>query len=250
MLSWTRLNDAVVHEELIAGFQDEPGWETSVFRSNSDWRSYMVDAQILVEGNFSALPDIEQSFDYILADSEETVHFDFRAPKPPGYFGPFRSLGPQHKNTLLPERIIVLIGRNGSGKSTLLSRLAHLAFASPADRATKRLKDMGQLSPPSIGFLRVITISYSAFDSFVVPGVVARDIEQTTKDIASGESRFVFCGLRDLVAEGHADAEEAERQFSAGAPISNEVLVERRSSTRLKSVETLAREFLGAHCAY
>lgn len=237
------LNDAVVHPELIAGFQDELGWETSVFRSNSDWRSYMVDAQILVEGNFSALPDIEQSFSYMLSDSEETIHFDFSAPKPAGYFGPYRSLGAQPKNTLLPERIIVLIGRNGSGKSTLLSRLAHLAFASPPDRATKRLKSLGQLFPPSIGFMRVITISYSAFDSFVVPGVAARDIEQTTRDIGSGESRFVFCGLRDLVAEGHADVEEAERQFGFGQNMSGEVLVERRNSTRLKSVETLAREF-------
>jgi predicted ATPase len=237
------LNDAVVHPELIARFQNEPGWETSILRGISDWRPYLVDAQILVEGNFSALPDIEQSFGYTLADSEETVHFDFSAPKPASYFGPYRSLGPQHKNTLLPERIIVLIGRNGSGKSTLLSRIAHLAFASPSDRATKRLKSLGQLSPPSIGFMRVITISYSAFDSFVVPGVAARDIEQTTKDIGSGESRFVFCGLRDLVAEGHADVEAANRQFGADATMSGEVLVERRTSTRLKSVETLAHEF-------
>ena len=53
--------------------------------------------------------------------------------------------------------------------------------------------------------MRVITISYSAFDSFVVPGMATRDIAQTTKDIESGESRFVFCGLRDLVAEGVAE---------------------------------------------
>ncbi len=237
------LNDAVVHPHLITRFQDEPGWETSVFRNNRDWRPYMVDAQILVEGNFGALPDIEQSFGYTPVGSEEKINFDFSAPKPAGYFGPYRFLGPRHKNTLLPERIIVLIGRNGSGKSTLLSRLAHLAFASPPDRATERLKNLGQLSPSSIGFMRVITISYSAFDSFVVPGVAARDIEQTTKDIGSGESRFVFCGLRDLVAEGRADLEAAEKQFGSGSNMSGELLVERRNSTRLKSVESLAREF-------
>jgi ABC-type lipoprotein export system ATPase subunit len=237
------LNDAVVHSDLITMFQDEPGWETSVFRDNRDWRPYMVDAQILVEGNFGALPDIEQSFEYTPAGSQETINFDFKAPKPTGYFGPYRSLGPGHKNTLLPERIIVLIGRNGSGKSTLLSRLAHLAFASPPDRATQRLKTLGQLSPSSLGFMRVITISYSAFDSFVVPGIASRDIEQTAKDIGRGESRFVFCGLRDLVAEGHADVEEAEKNFGFGPNTSGELLVERRNSTRLKSVESLAREF-------
>jgi predicted ATPase len=237
------LSDTVVHSDLITMFQDEPGWETSVFRNNRDWRPYMVDAQILVEGNFGALPDIEQSFEYTPAGSEEKINFDFKAPKPAGYFGPYRSLGPGHKNTLLPERIIVLIGRNGSGKSTLLSRLAHLAFASPPDRATKRLKTLGQLSPSSLGFMRVITISYSAFDSFVVPGIASRDIEQTARDIGSGESRFVFCGLRDLVAEGHADVEEAEKNFGFGPNTSGELLVERRNSTRLKSVESLAREF-------
>jgi ABC-type lipoprotein export system ATPase subunit len=237
------LNDAVTHPDLITKFQDEPGWRTSVFRGNSDWRPYIVDAQILVEGNFSALPDIAQSFGYTPPGTDESIEFDFRAPKPAPYFGPYRSLGPWRKDTLLPERIIVLIGRNGSGKSTLLSRLAHLSFASPQDRTTKRLKALGQLFPPSLGFMRVITVSYSAFDSFVIPGIAARDIAQTTKDIGSGESRFVFCGLRDLVAEGLADVEEAEKNAGAKSSQTGELLVERRNSTRLKSVESLAREF-------
>jgi predicted ATPase len=237
------LNDAVVHPDLIATFQNEPGWATSLFRGNSDWRQYMVDAQILVEGNFSDLPDIEQKFGYTPPGADQPIEFDFRAPRPEFYSGPYRSLGPRHKDTLLPERVFVLIGRNGSGKSTLLSRLAHLAFASPEDRATKRLKALGQLSPPAIGFMRVITISYSAFDSFVIPGIAARDITQTTKDIGSGESRFVFCGLRDLVEEGRVDVEEAEKTTSANSDQTSELLVERRNSTRLKSVESLAREF-------
>ena len=237
------LNDAVVHSELIPIFEKEPGWATSVFRDNDDWRPYLIDAQILVEGNFSSLPDIEQSFGYKPPGAEEAIVFDFSAPRPLAYVGPYRSFGPQHKKTLLPERIIVLIGRNGSGKSTLLARLAHLAFASPEERATKRLKGLGQLSPPSIGFMRVITISYSAFDSFTVPGLAARDLAQTTKDIENGESRFVFCGLRDLVAEGQADINEAERRAKNNPNQTGELIIERRHSTRLKSVESLAREF-------
>jgi hypothetical protein len=102
---------------------------------------------------------------------------------------------------------------------------------------------MGQLIPSSFGVMRVIAISYSAFDNFVIPGVAARDIAQTTKDVESGESRFVFCGLRDLVAEGLADVQEAENGFAALPNQSGDVLVERRNSTRLKSVEALAREF-------
>lgn len=237
------LNDAVVHPDLITKFQDEPGWAISVFRGTSEWRSYLVDAQILVEGNFSALADIEQRFGYTPPGASESIEFDFRAPKPTSYSGPYRSLGPRKKDTLLPERIIVLIGRNGSGKSTILFRLAHLAFASPQDRATKRLTSLGQLSPTAIGFMRVITISYSAFDSFVVPGIATRDIAQTTKDIETGESRFVFCGLRDLVAEGVADLEKAEQNAGTEAGEAGELPVERRNSTRLKSVDALAEEF-------
>jgi predicted ATPase len=237
------LNDAVVHPNLITLFQDEPGWRISVFRSNNDWQSYMVDAQILIEGNFSALADIEQTFGYTPPGVDQPIEFNFQAPKPRVYFGPYRSAGTGHKETLLPDRIIVLIGRNGSGKSTLLSRLAHLAFASPQDRAMRPLNAWGQISPSSLGFMRVITISYSAFDSFVVPGRAARDVAQTTKDIERGESRFVFCGLRDLVAEGLADLEEAERSADLELGVTDEVFVERRDSTRLKSLESLAREF-------
>jgi len=234
------LNDAVVHSNLIAKFQDEPGWTISVFRGTRDWRSYLVDAEILVEGNFTALADIEQRFAYTPPGAGESIEFDFRAPKPTSYSGPYRSLGPRSTDILLPERIIILIGRNGSGKSTILSRLAHLAFASPQDRTTQRLTALGQLSPPAIGFMRVITISYSAFDSFVVPGIATRDIAQTTKDIERGESRFVFCGLRDLVAEGMADLEKAEQAVSSEA---GELPIERRNTSRLKSVEALAQEF-------
>ncbi|GJD40342.1 hypothetical protein OICFNHDK_2811 [Methylobacterium bullatum] len=88
--------------------------------------------------------------------------------------------------------------------------------------------------------MRVITISYSAFDSFVVPGLDAKDISQTTQDLASGDGRFVFCGLRDLVAEARADVEKDELEKSEDE---KEVQVERRTSTRLKPVEQLAGEF-------
>ena len=95
------LNDAVVHPDLITKFQDEPGWTISVFRGTSEWRSYLVDAQILVEGNLSALADIEQRFGYTPPGAGESIEFDFRAPRPAPYFGPYRSLGPQNKGTLL-----------------------------------------------------------------------------------------------------------------------------------------------------
>ena len=233
------LNDAVAHPELVERFEQEEGWQTSLFRDNRDWRSFLADARALYEGNFSALADIDQSFSYKPAGADEPVEFDFSSPEPTFYVGPYRRLGPRQRKTLLPNRIMVLVGRNGSGKSTLLARLAHVAFASPQDRASKPFKKLGVLEPPSIGFMRIITISYSAFDSFVVPGVDAKELSQVTQDLASGEGRFVFCGLRDLVAEGKADVERDEQL----AGEDDEPPVERRSTTKLKPVDQLAEEF-------
>lgn len=235
------LNDTVAHPELVERFKDEKGWETSLFRDNQDWRGFLNDARALYEGNFSALADIEESFTYTPAGAEEPIEFDFSSPEPDSYFGPYRRLGPTRRKTLLPNRMLVLVGRNGSGKSTLLARLAHVAFASPQERATKELKALGMLDPPSIGFMRVITISYSAFDSFVVPGIDAKRLSQTTQDLDSGEGRFVFCGLRDLVAEARADVEKDEGTKSGDQD--DEPQVERRTTTRLKPVEKLADEF-------
>ncbi|ASY71336.1 ATP-binding protein [Sinorhizobium fredii] len=237
------LNDAVANPELIDLFSDEEGWETSVFRDNREWRSFLADARILYEGNFGALPDIEQSFSYYPARNDIPIVFDFSAPEPADYVGPYRRLGPKRKRTLLPERMIVIVGQNGSGKSTLLARLAHLAFASPQERATKQLKALGTLDPPSLGFMRVITISYSAFDSFIVPGVGARDLTQITQDIENGDGRFVFCGLRDIVSEVRDDIDFAEQKAAFEDEEEGYILVERRTSTRLKPVEALADEF-------
>lgn len=232
------LNDVVAHPDLVERFEDEEGWETSLFRDNRDWRGFLQDARALYEGNFSALADLDESFTYMPAGAEEPIEFDFSSPEPLSYFGPYRRLGPKRRKTLFPDRIVVLVGRNGSGKSTLLSRLAHVAFASPQERATKEVKALGSLTPPSIGFMRIITISYSAFDSFVVPGLDAKELLQTTQDLASGEGRFIFCGLRDLVAEARADVEK-----DGSNEQDTELKVERRTTTRLKPVEKLADEF-------
>lgn len=234
------LNDAVAHPGLVEQFEDEKGWHTSVFRDNLEWREFLEDARVLYEGNFGALPDLKESFSYTPVGASEPIELDFSAPEPAYYLGPWRRSGPSRKKTLLPNRMIVLVGRNGSGKSTLLSRLAHLAYASPQERASKSFMKFGVLEPSSIGFMRVITISYSAFDSFVVPGLATKNLAQTTQDLESGEGRFVFCGLRDIAAEARADVEADLQRVGDDDDM---LPVDRRTSTCLKPVEALAKEF-------
>jgi predicted ATPase len=234
------LQDAVAIPELIEEFQNETGWKTSIFRNTSNWNKFLSDARVLYEGNFSALVGMED-FSFLPKGATESIDFNFEAPVPPDYCGSFRRIGPSRKKVLLPERIVVLVGRNGSGKSTILSRLAHLAYASPQERNKKELLAMGEITPASIGFMRVVTISYSAFDSFVVPGLAEKDLNQIVKDIDNGDSRFVFCGLRDIVGEVSKDLARAE---SKPESVRSRVSMDRRSSTELKPIDALANEFI------
>ena len=92
--------------------------------------------------------------------------------------------------------------------------------------------------------MRIITISYSAFDSFRVPGVDAKELTQTTEDIAGGDGRFVFCGLRDVVAEARADIAKNEEEVDQDVNNDDDDgTLDRRTTTRLKPVEQLADEF-------
>jgi hypothetical protein len=100
---------------------------------------------------------------------------------------------------------------------------------------------MGEITPASIGFMRVVTISYSAFDSFVVPGLAEKDLKQIVEDIDNGDSRFVFCGLRDIVGEVSKDLARAE---SKPESVRSSVSMDRRSSTELKPIDALANEFI------
>jgi len=238
------LNDVVANPELVEKFKNEEGWEVSLFRDNHDWPGFLRDAGILYAGSFSALPDINAEFGFKTNRKAEVINFNFNSPEPDDYDGPYRKIGPSRKKTLLPDRIVVLVGRNGSGKSTLLSRLARVAFASPQERKTKEIESLGSLEPQSIGFMRVITISYSAFDSFVVPGLASRDLSQIAEDIENGTGRFVFCGLRDIVAEAREDISAAEK-IDADTALQHDSNsnVDRRTSTCLKSIDALAKEF-------
>lgn len=229
------LRDVVANPALIPEFQNEPGWRRSLFRDNSRWDRFLDDATAIHNKDFSKLANLETPFSFRPTESSDVLPLNFSAPHVPNYNQEMRKLGPSEKEVLLPQRIVALIGRNGSGKSTLLSRLSHVAFASGSGREQQTIRDLGTFDPPEINFSRIITISYSAFDSFDVPGLEGKDRVQIAKDIAAGQGRFAYCGLRDIAAE----TEERENSaVNADNPTSA-----RQAITRLKSIEALASEF-------
>ncbi|WP_247749220.1 AAA family ATPase [Rhizobium sp. L245/93] len=239
------LRDVAAGRARVWDFQQETGWTKSLFRGNREWKTFIEDATALYEGNFETLPDLETEFSFLPAGSEDPIKFELNAPLPDYYLGSYRRTGPSRRKTLLPERVLVLVGRNGSGKSTLLTNLSHVAFANPEERTRKKIRDKGQLAPNGIGFLRVITISYSAFDSFEVPGLNAdSDYAQTASDIAKGEGRFVYCGLRDIAAEAKLDYEKQQASREQGPTDKRGEPGDRRTTTMLKSIDQLADEFI------
>lgn len=236
------LRDVAVNPGLREEFSAEPGWKKSLFRENSDWRRFLDDAHALYLNNFAALVDPQETLTFLPGSGSTPIELNFSADHPSLFLVPHRQIGPSRKRVVLPERVIVLVGRNGSGKSTLLSRIAHVAFAAPEQRSLLHIRRLGQFTPDAIGFMRIITVSYSAFDSFTIPGNREDTLSQAARDIEKGEGRFVFCGLRDIVAEARHDIEQAKK---SGLPVSDEMLriEDRRTSTRLKSIDQLADEF-------
>ncbi|WP_338444703.1 AAA family ATPase [Pseudomonas sp. LTR0] len=219
----TGLRDIVFEPELEEIFRNEKGWATSLFRDEKDDK-YLKIAYGLVTGDYTELPGEELAFSVKFDNWLNGLDFEFINRRP------YR-----RGRSILPGRIAVLVGANGSGKSTVLARIARLAFATIAER--KEMKSLGALKPPGIGFPRIVTISFSAFDSFLLPGSNTRNRRKILDEMASGTGRFAYIGLRDLTAEGSRIARGAESESS---PFGD---ADRLGATRLKSIEKIAEEF-------
>lgn len=231
------LRDAAKQPHLEESFRTEVGWEKSLFRDqrDSDVREFLTLARALVSGDYTSVPSEDFQFSFQPTGWITPLQFDFskvRAPRK----------GWSEVSPPLPGGIIAVIGRNGSGKSTLLARLARVAYGSLHKRETGVFADLGKIEPVGVGFPRIIAFSYSAFDSFALPGVApTREGEpderlQVIRDARSGEGRFVFCGLRDI-------ATELERLIETPTDELPVVGEDRVYETHLKSIDSLALEF-------
>lgn len=226
------LNDVVANPDLRGEVANYDGYRKSFFRDVEDIEGFLEDADAILRSDFSQLPDLSAPFTFHVAGWRDSIKFSFDAPVDAwGDWGGER-MGKNGPWVALPRRIAVIIGRNGCGKSTLLSRLARVAFAKPSDRKSDDFLALGQISPPEFGFTRVLSISYSAFDSFQIPGLDDSERLQIAKDIAEGKGRFIFCGLRDIASE---------LQDEDGYALPDQP--DRRPSTRLKDLNDLAKEF-------
>lgn len=226
------LRDIVRLPEIIPIFNNEEGWNVSLFRDykRESAEEFIALAKALLSQDYTKIAAEDLEFNFHMAGWENDVSFNFTAPSV------IKSPWGGEKE-ILPSRVIALIGRNGSGKSTFLSRLARVSHASVKDRMNK-LKELGSIQPEGIGFPRIITFSYSAFDSFHLPGVTIAEKEQIVNDVEKGEGRFIFCGLRDITKELRLDI---SKQDSLASHQENK---DRLTQTLLKPINVLADEFV------
>ena len=126
-----------------------------------------------------------ESFEVTFSNSGEKLKLDFCALKE---FADSENI---------PNGIIVLIGKNGSGKSTALYEIAKILYASPDTRRLIQDK-VGRLGNNSIGISKLIMLSYSAFDNFVLPGSTKQECWALLDGLENHTGRFVFCGIRDV----------------------------------------------------
>ncbi len=237
------LRDVVARPALQREFEKEPGWGISLFRDNTDIDGFLADATAIYANNYSTLADLSEVIEFRAAGWSSPLTMNFSSPEPLFYTGPKHSIDGYSISVLLPKRIIAVIGRNGSGKSTLLSRMARVAFAAPSDRLLEQVQAVGSFEPSSIGFMRVIAISYSAFDNFAVPAVYDSDLRQISTDVERGGGRYVYAGLRDIVSEARDDllAIESTSDPQMRVPLPSR---ERQATSKLKSLDQLADEFV------
>jgi hypothetical protein len=176
------LGDVAFSDDVRARFEDKEGYKVSLLRFGGAERT-IEDASRLFAGEGARERKGEGfsvKFKTTVSSGENsfTINFDFR----------------DHNG--LPNRLNALIGYNGTGKTRLLSNLAIVAsgygYKLKEDILAKRA---GRFVGPPPPFRTVIVVSYSAFDTFVIPGRTQAEKRRLRKE--GDIFGYVYCGLRE-----------------------------------------------------
>lgn len=157
-----RLNDIAIFDDIKNKFINEHGVKVSLLRFSSAEKALNEAKEILknevIEKNISFDYTVKMPYDC----SSVKLHFDFT------------------KNKFLPYRINVLIGKNGTGKTRILTSLAN-SLSGYTD-----YNEVGCFTDKRPPVDKVLSISFSAFDSFRKPP------NSEERNVFS----YVYCGIQ------------------------------------------------------
>lgn len=160
-----QLNDIAWQSQKIEPFESDSRFRNALLRDNSARDTLRFGKQVILNESFNK----NFSFTYTTKaeDAEQpfTINVDFDETDP------------------LPHRIVGIIGRNAVGKTHLMGNLARdLVQVRKVSQKSINQKEESFSGDRPI-FNRVITISYSAFDKFVIP--------------SNPQNSYVYCGIRN-----------------------------------------------------
>ncbi len=180
------IRDVAYNDLIKARFEDLEGYRVSLMRFSGAERTIEDARRIFTKKTISNQRRLSAGFQFkfktrVSADAEPfIVDFDFR------------------RRSSLPSRMNVVIGYNGTGKTRLLSNLAIVTsgygYTSKEEMMAREAgRFVGRVLPP---FKSVVVVSYSAFDTFVIPGI--DEVEKRRLKSEGDLFGYVYCGLREL----------------------------------------------------
>ena len=169
----------------------------------------------------------KESFKFKLNNADDFISFDFTCLNDEDFV-------PEERKLMVPNGCVVFIGGNGSGKSTAMYKLAKLMYTEIDKRRKPEYKEyIGELKPNNVGVSKMIVVSYSPFDNFMLPAW-----DENPEESAE---RFIYCGIRDYIAERDLLLEEQDGKYEQSEEV---ILADRQNRTQLKSIQELANEFV------
>ncbi|CAI1656671.1 Predicted ATP-binding protein involved in virulence [Serratia quinivorans] len=225
------LRDINLFDYQSQGFKEEKVWHESVMRDLKVDDDIFTLPIFIIKNQFSSIPSISEKLTFSHSGMVNPLYIYFDSTQY-GFF----------ETEKLPCRMSVIVGRNGSGKSTTLARLSKVAYSSTQDRKEEVIKNIGEILPEGLGFPKVINLSYSAFDSFQIPGVTYKEKLQLKNDLEEGRGRYIYCGVRDVCAE----LDSVLSGFNFENDDEKYISVDRQENTVLKPLEVLSDEFCKA----
>lgn len=174
----TRMRDMAVIASIKESFEKYNGVQSSLLRESSAEKA-LDEASTLLETNRLKQKDMSFKYKTVVPYSTTEVELNFSF----------------NKNENLPYRINALVGKNGTGKTQILSKLAD-SLSGFTDCYENRKSVFIDGRPP---IDKVMSISYSAFDSF--------------KKKKEGDSllSYVYCGIQS--DEGTLRLEQLQANF-------------------------------------